>query len=176
MLRRFVHGAYYVWLDSDTNSDGAPRFCVGPHNIFGPTKDGACRVEAALWMGIDAARKLRDSLSEATIAAEEEQKARTEAMAPDPIAPAPSSEIATAMLPPDPMLTGLDEARDEDAVIFSQDGNQRQAVRPGFVDLQESLAGFGDTNDEALADLERQELLATTQSMIADALAKPRTP
>lgn len=42
-------------------------------------------------------------------------------------------------------------------VEFSQDGNQRQAVRPGFVNLQESNAGFGDTDELALADLERVE-------------------
>ncbi len=42
-------------------------------------------------------------------------------------------------------------------VEFSQDGNQRCAVRPGFVNLQESNAGFGDTDAAALADLERVE-------------------
>jgi hypothetical protein len=42
-------------------------------------------------------------------------------------------------------------------VIYSQDGDKRCATRPGFVDLQESPAGFGETDAEALADLERNE-------------------
>jgi hypothetical protein len=42
-------------------------------------------------------------------------------------------------------------------VEFSQDGTNRCAVRPGFVNYQESLAGFGDTDAEALRDLEKVE-------------------
>lgn len=46
-------------------------------------------------------------------------------------------------------------------VIYSQDGNMRQAVRPGFVNLQESPAGFGATDEEALNDLIRHEHLVS---------------
>ena len=42
-------------------------------------------------------------------------------------------------------------------VRFYQDGTQRCAVRPDFVNLQESPAGFGDTDAEALAALEAAE-------------------
>lgn len=38
-----------------------------------------------------------------------------------------------------------------------KDGNQWCCVRPGFTDLMECLAGFGDDRPAALADLLRQE-------------------
>lgn len=38
-----------------------------------------------------------------------------------------------------------------------KDGDSWCAVGPGFIDLQESLAGFGDTKAEALAELEKAE-------------------
>lgn len=34
-----------------------------------------------------------------------------------------------------------------------RDGNQWRATMPGFINLQESNAGFGDTPNEAIADL-----------------------
>ena len=40
---------------------------------------------------------------------------------------------------------------------FFMDGNQWCCVRPGFTDLVECLAGFGDTQPEALADLLAEE-------------------
>lgn len=43
-------------------------------------------------------------------------------------------------------------------VIYGQDGDQITAYRPGFVNLQESFAGFGNTYLDALLDLERQEM------------------
>lgn len=48
----------------------------------------------------------------------------------------------------------------EALVQFSQDGDQRCATRPDFVNLQESHAGFGDTDEEALANLEAVEKAA----------------
>lgn len=39
------------------------------------------------------------------------------------------------------------------------DGNAWCAVKPDFVDLGESLAGFGDTPEEARKDLARQEAI-----------------
>ena len=45
-------------------------------------------------------------------------------------------------------------------VEFVQDGDQRCARRPGFVDLQVSLAGYGETDEAALADLESREKAA----------------
>lgn len=45
----------------------------------------------------------------------------------------------------------------DDVVIFERDGNQLCAHRKDFVNLQESLAGFGKTYDEAMNDLLRQE-------------------
>ena len=45
-------------------------------------------------------------------------------------------------------------------VEFSQDGDQRCAVRPGFRNLQLDEAGFGATDAEALADLELREKAA----------------
>lgn len=46
-------------------------------------------------------------------------------------------------------------------VTLFRDGNAWCAVRANFVNLQESHAGFGDTRKEALADLVRQETVAT---------------
>jgi hypothetical protein len=42
-------------------------------------------------------------------------------------------------------------------VIYGIDGDQYTAYRPDFDNLQESPCGFGNTCEEALADLERQE-------------------
>lgn len=42
-------------------------------------------------------------------------------------------------------------------VIYGVDGNQYTAYREDFINLQESHCGFGDTNEEALKDLLRQE-------------------
>ena len=42
-------------------------------------------------------------------------------------------------------------------VIYSQDGDMRCATRPDFDNLQESPAGFGATDEEALAALEEDE-------------------
>jgi hypothetical protein len=44
-----------------------------------------------------------------------------------------------------------------EVAVFFQDGNQQCAVRPDFINLQESLAGFGDTNAKALEALEASE-------------------
>ena len=44
-------------------------------------------------------------------------------------------------------------------VNYSQDGSLRCATRPDFVNLQESVAGFGVTDGQALVDLERNEEL-----------------
>lgn len=43
-------------------------------------------------------------------------------------------------------------------IVFGMDGDQHFAHRPDFVNLQESLCGFGDTEQEALDDLRGQEL------------------
>lgn len=53
---------------------------------------------------------------------------------------------------------------DDDAKVFAErtgltlsiDGNQKVAFENGFDNLQESMAGFGDTYLEAMADLCRQ--------------------
>lgn len=53
---------------------------------------------------------------------------------------------------------------DKDAEIFaerigvklSMDGNQFCAIGPGFINLQESPAGFGDTALEAMAELAKE--------------------
>ena len=41
--------------------------------------------------------------------------------------------------------------------LLGTDGNQFVAVRPTFIDLQNSLAGFGSSHVEAMAELLRQE-------------------
>ena len=45
----------------------------------------------------------------------------------------------------------------EEDVFYSVDGNQHTCCRGDFLDLQNSSCGFGDTPEEALADLLRQE-------------------
>lgn len=42
-------------------------------------------------------------------------------------------------------------------VNLKMNGNQHCATRPDFVNLQESPAGFGDTKEDAIKDLERNE-------------------
>jgi hypothetical protein len=42
-------------------------------------------------------------------------------------------------------------------VRYFKDGDQWCAVRKGFVNLQESPAGFGSSQGDALADLEKSE-------------------
>lgn len=49
------------------------------------------------------------------------------------------------------------EDEEETPVIYEEDGDQWCAKREDFVDLQQSLAGFGNTKEEALADLEKKE-------------------
>ena len=44
-----------------------------------------------------------------------------------------------------------------DAFVLVRDGTKWSAVRPNFVNLQESPAGFGDTPDEAMNALVRDE-------------------
>ena len=44
-----------------------------------------------------------------------------------------------------------------DNLIYGQDGNQITCYRNNFINLQESLCGFGDTEEQALEDLLRQE-------------------
>jgi len=44
-------------------------------------------------------------------------------------------------------------------VKFIKDGDHWLAVRPGFINLMESSAGFGVTQEEALKDLEHVEHL-----------------
>lgn len=44
-----------------------------------------------------------------------------------------------------------------DDFVIGMDGNAVFCHRLDFTNLQESLCGFGDTRDEALADLLRQE-------------------
>ena len=44
--------------------------------------------------------------------------------------------------------------------VLSKDGNQWCATRQDFVNLQESLAGFGDEPHDAMIDLLQQELRA----------------
>lgn len=44
-----------------------------------------------------------------------------------------------------------------DDFVFEMDGNMWCAHRPDFVDLQQSVAGFGATKLDALADLLRRE-------------------
>jgi len=43
--------------------------------------------------------------------------------------------------------------------VTYMDGNAWCATRPDFINLQESLAGFGDTEQEAIANLVEQEKL-----------------
>lgn len=43
------------------------------------------------------------------------------------------------------------------AIRFIRDGNAWCAFRPGFINLAESVAGFGSTQDEAEADLAARE-------------------
>ena len=43
-------------------------------------------------------------------------------------------------------------------VFYGKDGNMFTAKRSDFVNLQESLCGFGSIEDEALRDLIRQEI------------------
>lgn len=45
----------------------------------------------------------------------------------------------------------------EDGIRFVRDGDQWCAFRPGFENLQESVAGFGITQPAAEADLVKQE-------------------
>ena len=52
-----------------------------------------------------------------------------------------------------------------------KDGNAWCAVRPGFVNLQESTAGFGDTKDEALKNLESRPLDAAEETTERAAIA-----
>lgn len=44
----------------------------------------------------------------------------------------------------------------EPTVIVQMNGDQHCATRPDFINLQESPAGFGDTRDDAIKDLEAQ--------------------
>ena len=44
-----------------------------------------------------------------------------------------------------------------DNVVYGVDCDQHTCVRPDFIDLHDSPCGFGDTDEEALADLIRQE-------------------
>jgi hypothetical protein len=41
----------------------------------------------------------------------------------------------------------------ESDIEIGRDGNQVTAVRHGFRDLQQDHCGFGDTEEEAIADL-----------------------
>jgi hypothetical protein len=45
----------------------------------------------------------------------------------------------------------------DDGLIYGLDGNQHTCQRPDFVNLQESLCGFGDTPELAKADLLKRE-------------------
>jgi hypothetical protein len=47
-----------------------------------------------------------------------------------------------------------------EAICFFKDGNAWCCVNGDFANLQESPAGFGDTFDEALADLQRNRAAA----------------
>lgn len=49
----------------------------------------------------------------------------------------------------------VDEANN---VQYFMDGDLWCAVRPDFTDLAESAAGFGNTKEEALEDLQENEL------------------
>lgn len=42
-------------------------------------------------------------------------------------------------------------------INYQIDGNMWMATRPDFINVQESLAGFGETQELAKLDLERQE-------------------
>ena len=46
---------------------------------------------------------------------------------------------------------------DDKDIATGLDGNQYFAHRRDFINLQESLAGFGDTPEEAIEDLKKQE-------------------
>jgi hypothetical protein len=50
-----------------------------------------------------------------------------------------------------------DELIEELNIEYRKDGNMWCATRPGFINLQESTAGFGKTKREANADLKRNE-------------------
>ncbi len=45
----------------------------------------------------------------------------------------------------------------DDGFIYGMDGNQHTCQRPDFVNLAESLCGFGDTPELAKADLLKRE-------------------
>lgn len=45
----------------------------------------------------------------------------------------------------------------DNALCLFMDGNQWACVRGNFINLQESLAGFGLSREEAIAELERVE-------------------
>lgn len=58
----------------------------------------------------------------------------------------------------DPLLSPLIEPILPKAdVIFGIDGNRHTCRRPDFINLQESLCGYGDTHAEAFADLLAKE-------------------
>jgi hypothetical protein len=49
------------------------------------------------------------------------------------------------------------DANRENDFVYEVDGDQWCCHRQDFTNLQESLAGFGNTQEEALADLLKQE-------------------
>jgi hypothetical protein len=51
----------------------------------------------------------------------------------------------------------IKQTEDGEDVYLGWDGNMRFAVREDFVDLAEYTAGFGETDEIAIADLLRQE-------------------
>lgn len=55
-----------------------------------------------------------------------------------------------------PVLNAMNAVIDDDVAYFV-DGNVWCAVRLDFQNLQESIGGFGDTQELAKLDLERQE-------------------
>ena len=48
----------------------------------------------------------------------------------------------------------------DENIIVVMDGNSYCAYREGFINLQESTAGFGDTVQEAVENLKNNELEA----------------
>lgn len=50
-------------------------------------------------------------------------------------------------------------------VIYDIDGNQHCAFRPGFTNLADCNCGFGDSQEEALKDLQNQEAADESPSM-----------